>query len=122
MYTTYGYYVNKYCFGSPVVSSAADFQKLLLEAESCIDAFTFNRCRELKEVPDDVQRCCCELIEIINKCNQKIEQSGGISSEKNKNYSVTYESTQNLKAQLEADKTSIIKKWLANTGLLYRGC
>lgn len=121
MYTTYDYYINQYCFGSPVISSAADFQKCLLQAESCIDVLTFNRCKTMQKVPEAVQKCCCELVELIKKHNDKMQQAG-VTSEKNKNYSISYESTQSLNQQFEKDKASVIERWLACTGLLYRGC
>ncbi len=121
-YTTFEYYSNEYCGGKPVVI-ATDFPKLLLNAQSIIDMYTFNRIRELSTVLDDIQYCCCELIERINSYESRLKENpSGITSEKIKNYSVSYESSENMKKKFEDDTRNIVYKWLGRTGLLYRGC
>ena len=120
-YTSYDYYANSYCSGEPVVEATA-FPKLLLKAQSIIDMYTFNRLKNEK-ISEEVQNCCCELIESINTYENRIsENPSGISSEKIKNYSVTYESSENIKRKFEDDYKNIIHRWLGRTGLLFRGC
>ena len=121
-YTSFSYYANEYCCGKPVVESA-DFHKLLIKAQGIIDMYTFNRLKESAEIVDEVQNCCCELVECINTYENGIsEKPSGVSSEKIKNYSVTYESTENMKQRYDKEVTNIVHKWLGRTGLLYRGC
>lgn len=120
-YTTYDYYSNEYSMGEAVVDSA-DFSKLLIQAQSIIDLYTFNRLNTMTDIPEAVQNCCCELIELLQENKERQSTSSGIASEKNNNYSVTYESSEDLNHQLESNKTMIVNKWLSNTGLMYRGC
>ena len=121
-YTSYEYYANTYCGGKPVVI-AADFPKLLLKAQSIMDLYTFNRIRILNTFSEDIQNCCCELVETIYCYNKKQDGNpNGISSEKNKNYSVTYESTASMKQKFEFETNEIVFRWLESTGLLYRWC
>lgn len=107
--------------GEAVVDSA-DFPKLLMQAQSIIDLYTFNRLNTMTDIPEAVQNCCCELIELLQENKERQSTSSGIASEKNNNYSVTYESSEALNHQLESNKTMIVNKWLSNTGLMYRGC
>jgi hypothetical protein len=121
-YTSFSYYANEYCCGKPVVESA-DFHKLLIKAQGIMDMYTFNRLKENAEIVDEVQNCCCELVECINTYENGIsEKPSGVSSEKIKNYSVTYESTENMKQRFDNEVANIVHKWLGGTGLLYRGC
>lgn len=121
-YTSYDYYANTYCGGKPVVI-AADFPKLLIKAQSIIDLYTFNRIRALNTFSEEIQNCCCELVETIYAYNKKQEGNlNGISSEKNKNYSVTYESSASIKQKFEFETNEIVFRWLESTGFLYRGC
>ncbi|MBS5620427.1 hypothetical protein [Eubacterium sp.] len=120
-YTTYDYYSNNYCSGEPVVDAAV-FPKLLLKSQSIIDMYTFDRLKNA-DISEEVQNCCCELVESINAYENRLnENPRGISSEKIKNYSVTYESAENMKRKFEDDSLNIIHRWLGRTGLLFRGC
>lgn len=121
MYTTYDYYANEYCACGNIVVDAADFRKLMLEVQSIIDVYTFGRCRNMSEIPIEIQNCCCELVELVSEYNDKLKKASGVSSEKNNNYSVTYISPEVYTSQFEADKAGIVYRWLSNTGLLYRG-
>lgn len=121
-YTTFDYYANTYCGGEPVVQATV-FPKMLLKSQSIIDMHTFNRLKIYNVQPEEVQNCCCELIESINAYENRIKENpSGISSEKIKNYSVTYESAENMKKKFEDDSINIIHRWLGRTGLLFRGC
>lgn len=98
------------------------FRKLLLEAQSLMDVYTFNRLKKMTEYSEEIQNCCCELVEIISDYQKrKNENPTNVSSEKIKNYSVTYESSENINRTYESDKRKVIYKWLAGSGLLYRG-
>ena len=102
---------------------SADFHKLLIKAQGIIDMYTFNRLKGNTKIVDEVRNCCCDLIECINTYENEIsEKPSGVSSEKIKNYSVTYESTENMKQRYDKEVANIVHKWLGRTGLLYRGC
>ncbi len=121
-YISYDYYANTYCGGKPVVL-ASDFPKLLIKAQSIMDLYTFNRIRAFDTFSENVQNCCCELVEVISTYNKKQnENPNGVSSEKNKNYSVTFESAASIKQRFEIETNEIVFRWLEATGLLYRGC
>lgn len=119
-YIDYNFYKNEYC-GS-MEFTAENFRKCLIKAQSLIDMYTFNRCKNMQNIPSEVKYCCCELIELTEKYQEKVSMQSGISSEKIKNYSVTYESSNNLETQLKESEKQVIYKWLENTGLIYRGC
>ncbi|MFQ9516724.1 MAG: hypothetical protein ACLRZ9_12995 [Eubacterium sp.] len=121
-YISYDYYANEYCGGEPVVI-AADFPKLLIKAQSIIDLYTFNKIRTFNTFSKDIKYCCCELVEVIHNYNVKQEGNpNGVSSEKNKNYSITYESSESIKEKFESETKEVVFRWLESTGLLYRGC
>lgn len=121
-YTSYDYYANEYCGGKPVVI-AADFHKLLMKAQSIIDLYTFKRIKELGTFSEEIQNCCCELVEVIHSYETKQKGNpNGVSSEKNKNYSITYESSESIKQKFEIEANEVAFRWLEGTGLLYRGC
>ena len=62
---------------------SADFHKLLIKAQGIMDMYTFNRLKENAEIVDEVQNCCCELVECINTYENGIsEKPSGVSSEK----------------------------------------
>ena len=121
-YVTYEYYANEYCGCGATIVSAENFHKYLLQAQSVIDLHTFGRCKKLKDIPDEIKNCCCEIVELIGSYEDIINTYGGVSSEKNNNYSVTYESSETLKNRLEDGKIQAVYRWLEHTGLLYRGC
>lgn len=95
-----------------------DFDKLELQARIVVDLYTLNRIKELEVISEKVKYAVCELIDYMSK----LEENDGkeIASETVDKYSVTYV-TSNDKDTVKAKQKDIIKKWLAHTGLMYRG-
>lgn len=115
-YVDYAYYSDTY---KGAVIDAASFDLYARKATQEIKKYTLNRVQK-DSIPDEVKMCCCELVKLLYKSDQ--EDAKGIASEKVGEYSVTYTSPEAREKQLAASTTNIIYKWLAMTGLLYRGC
>lgn len=120
-YADYEYYTETYLLGRSAAVSAADFNFYAMQASTVIDRYTFGNI-DAENVPEAVQSCCCELAEILcAEKTSKAAQKEGIASESVQGWSQSYESkatrhTASLCAQREC-----IRRWLANTGLLYSG-
>lgn len=136
-YADYDYYKNT-CFGTAV--QEADFNRLVLKASAFLDYFTMNKARENAEL-DEIKQACCALAEIY----QEIETAQalahkGLSSSLNSNaepelqsqtvnkWTKNYRSggdsavsAYNAASQLETKLTETAQRYLAHTGLLYRG-
>ena len=135
-YADYGYYTGEY--GGKMISEA-DFPVYSGKASDRIAAMTFGRLEDSvpEEYSDNVKRCCCELAECIFTYagisdGSAFEGAGGIASETNGKYSVTFRSgAERLSAVsvmlhggtsgLEDIYADIIRRHLGRTGLLYRG-
>lgn len=117
--TTYAdltYYTETY---KGAVLDAASFDLYAGIATHTIKLYTFNRVDE-NNIPDEVKKCCCELSELYYKSGQ--EDTKGVASEKVGEYSISYVNPETREKLLNASTVSIIYRWLALTGLLYRGC
>jgi len=113
------YYTETYLAGKEAVIDTASFTYYARGATMLIGIHTFNRVTD-DNIPEEVKMCCCELVETLFNADK--EDAKGIASEKVGEYSVTYTSPEAKEKQLAASTASIIYKWLAMTGLLYRGC
>lgn len=103
----------------------ADFNRLAIKASVIVRQKTFGNIDESKSISDEVQFCVCDLVEALySRKERDINSNGtasGIASEKDGNWSVTYESSESVKKADEKQENDIIIQWLANTGLLYSG-
>lgn len=103
----------------------AEFNRLAIKASAIVRAKTFGNIDESKPISDNVQFCVCDLVEVLHyrkEHNSDISGStNGIASEKDGSWSVTYESSENVKKADSKQENDIIVQWLANTGLLYAG-
>ena len=115
-YADFAYYAGTY---KGAVIDTASFHKYARRATLEIRKYTFNRVDE-SNIPDEVKMCCCEVAEVIHKSDQ--EDTKGIASEKVGEYSVSYVSPEAKEKMLSVSVRSIIYNWLADTGLVYRGC
>ena len=115
-YADYAYYTDTY--GGAVIDTAS-FNLYAGKATQKIKLYTFNRIAD-DSIPDEAKMCCCELAELIFRADK--EDTKGIASEKVGEYSVTYTSPEAKEKQLSKSTSDIIYRWLAMTGLLYRGC
>lgn len=115
-YADSAYYTGTY---KGAVIDAASFDSYARKATQIIKQFTFNRVDE-NTIPDEVKMCCCDVAEIIYKADKS--RHSGKTAEKTGEASVSYESDANIDEKLEKDTAKTIHNWLADTGLLYRGC
>ena len=98
--------------GKEAVINAASFDFYARKATQLINQQTFGN---ISEVTDNIKNCCCEVAESF----YKQDNDKGITSEKVGNYSVS----KNVKsgADYSSDRTGIIRSYLLDTGLLYKG-
>lgn len=117
VYADSDFYTNEYSGVAGVTASH------LLKASQIIDLYTFGNVKD--DVPESVRMCCCEVAEILQKYDSYAytDKSGRITSEKVGDLAMSYEavSVEKVSAQRDKEIRSAIYRWLANTGLLYRG-
>lgn len=119
-YTDEMYYINDYLKGrKPVITTG--FLFYARSASQVIDRYTFNRLKDIEEIPEPVQMCCFELAESECRREKQQKEAGGKTSEKIGTYSVSFASAQESIAATSREQCSIIMKWLADTGLCYQG-
>lgn len=114
-YVDFNFYRNVY-HGTQI--KADDFLNAEMQAEAFVDGITFGRIRKLEEIPDCVKKAICSAAEemdrfISGKKNQ-------IKSESNDGYSVTYADAMSENSCRNAMKSDV-RRWLAGTGLMYKG-
>ena len=119
-YTDEMYYINDYLKGrKPVITTGFPFY--VRSASQIIGRYTFNRLKDAAEIPEAVQMCCCELAESECRMEKQQKESGGKTSEKIGTYSVSFGSVQESAQATAKEQRNIVMKWLADTGLCYRG-
>ena len=91
--------------------SGAELERSLRRANAYIGALML---RSPFPIPDEVKYAVCEIADMYNTEDSR----SGIVSENNDGYSVTYDKS--LTAESKAYNIAVL--YLANTGLLYRGC
>lgn len=119
-YTNEMYYINDYLKGrKPIITTG--FLFYARSASQVIDRYTFNHLKDVAEIPEEVQMCCCELAESEYRREKQQKESGGKTSEKNGTYSVSFSSAQESATAISREQRNIVMKWLADTGLCYQG-
>ena len=121
MYADYNFYENNFK-GTLVPFEVYDsFNR---EASVFIDYITLNRTKNLEKIPDEVKMATCTVIEYM----YRITDGTGItplqlkSSESIGDYQVSYQSSQRTPiVEVETLYYQAAKRYLAHTGLLYRG-
>lgn len=110
MLVDFDFYKNTY--GGKV--SETDFPTLEIQAAMTVKYYTFNRVTSSNE---NVRFAVCDLVDYL----YQLKQTGGkeISSESVSTHSVSY--VVDEKNTVDKKKKDIIKKYLAHTGLMYRG-
>lgn len=91
-----------------------DFPRLSLRASEYIDAHTGGVIPRLSAIPEEVQKATCAVAEKI----QTYESEAEVASESVGSYSVTYKTSE---ATYEQELGKVLRLYLGNTGLLYRG-
>lgn len=115
-YATYEYYVSSY--GGDLSSDA--FSKQIGKASAFISYLTMGRSTG---ETDAEQMAACAVADVYAASAGRLT-SGGISSENNDGYSVTYADAVNgeaIEETVNRRAAAAARMYLANTGLLYRG-
>lgn len=94
----------------------ADFDRFRFRAEKEIDIVTHDRCKNIENIPEELNRCMFELIEYLSK-NTKNGSVSAVSSFGNDGYSVSYVDQKTATQQIY----DIIYTYLSSTGLMYCG-
>lgn len=134
MYADYKYYTEVY--GGD--ASEDEFRRYAARASAYIDYYTFGRAQACPQL-DGVKMACCALAELYCQIEtakktaaagiaRSLSSDGEIKSETVGSYSVTYEGgaeSASKAAKLAAESEQMLadtaRRYLAGTGLLYRG-
>ena len=108
-YVDYNFYKDTY--GGNIPQDV--FNKFSIKASKYIDYVTFNR---IKEVTENIKLATCEITNILYEYDKK--GNSEIKSEGAGKYSVTYSDSNKT---IDQRKYDVVKIYLGNTGLLYRG-
>ena len=119
VYADSDFYTREYLSGRQAVISPALFPYYARKASSYIDQYTFGGI-DADNVPEVVKMCCCELAETIFRLENS-PSFNGVTSERVGDISRTYESGEAKQQNLNSSIKDVIRAWLLNTGLLYRG-
>ena len=117
-YADYAFYVEQYK-GARI--SVQEFPVLSERASEYIDYITKGKATDT----DAVKRACCAMAESLQMAEKvyttAAQGTGEIASESVGSYSVTYRSGADVARESEAELHRIALRYLAHTGLLYRG-
>lgn len=112
----YVFYTTEYLRGKESVIPEKEFAYYASNAERDILTATYGRAGF---TTDEEKMCVCELAEIEYVSDNEKHKS--VVSEKVGGYSVTYENSEQIISRAAQQQNKAILRWLANTGLLYRG-
>ncbi len=118
-YADYDFYVNVY-HGNAIAES--EFERLESRAEDELNAMTFYRIPGMDArimtdlLATNIRKAVCAIAE-LQSTGESLEV--GISSESNDGYSVSY--TQTARKDVEAQQRTAAARYIADSGLLYRG-
>lgn len=119
VFADYNFYKSEYLCGKNAVIDTASFDFYARKATQMIKTYTFNNIDE-SNIPECVKLCCCEVAELLYK-DENSTNTKSISSERVGDVSVSYESADNQRQALSKNIRTVIRSWLADSGLLYRG-
>lgn len=119
IYADERFYHDAYLCGKNAVITS-DYGYFFREASLIIDRYTFGNINS-ENIPQAVKMCCCELAENLFSENKSLTENAGIQSESVGGWSRNYTSKSEILTNSKAEQKRIIYKWLADTGLLYRG-
>lgn len=119
VYADEEFYNNAYLCGKTAVVTS-DCRYFFREASLIIDRYTWGKINP-ENVPQAVKMCCCELAENIFSRDRILSKNNGISSESVGGWSVSYTSQSDVNADFRKTAKDVVFRWLADTGLLYRG-
>ena len=106
-YITEGEY--KELLGATSVPS--NFKNLNIQASNYINYKTFGRV-DKDNVPEQVQYVTCLIIDLIDEQNTKLSEIGNLKSQNIEGWSESYSTPEEIKADYEDKKYSILKQYL----------
>ena len=117
IYADAAYYADTFynSLQEPVIAPE-DRQMYLRKASAFLDSL-FVRQKPEEPYLEEVKNACCEIAD----CFYTEEKREGIVSENNAGYSVTYAKSSSGLNMTQHKAYAIAQRYLANTGLLYRG-
>lgn len=128
MYANYGYYKSNYLLDREPVVPENDFPFWEKQAQRILNQYTFNRLvLATGLLTDEVKDCTCELTELLYQADKSAQQAAGqggvLQSYSNDGESGTFDLSQSTFTEEGKAKKAreIIRRYLGNTGLLYRG-
>lgn len=125
MYADYDYYVESYLLGRQPTIPEKTFRYYEKHAEKEIDRVTFKRVKGMKETPEEVKDCVCDVAELLYKAEQYggSDAPGPLASYGNDGETGTYDLSQSVYTEEGKCKKikEIIGRHLGNTGLMYLG-
>ena len=113
----FAYYKHMFLLGGETKIPQGEFSHLAVEAMQEIKTATFGA-DVPSEFEENIKMCCCALAQVIFADSQN---SGGKTSEKVGTYSVSFESSAAKLQKFKEDKRAVIRRYLADTGLLFSG-
>lgn len=118
-YADNAFYTDTYLAGKEAVIDAASFNFYARQATQSIKLQTFYRIPD-SNIPEEVKMCCCEVAELAY-IRDKSKNNKNVASEKVGSYSTEYKTSEQAEKEYADAAGNAISKWLAMTGLLYRG-
>ena len=116
--TDYTFYKDNYLLEREAVLDAASFPFWERKACNIVRSLTFGNIDENQKIPEKIQKCVCEVAELLYIHKERAKTSD-VASEKVGDYSVSYRAqTDN---ERKAEISNVVSEWLADTGLLYCG-
>ena len=113
----FAYYKHMFLLGGETKIPQGEFSHLAFEAMQEIKTATFGA-DVPSEFEENIKMCCCALAQVMFADSQN---SGGKTSEKVGTYSVSFESSAAKLQKFKEDKRAVIRRYLADTGLLFSG-
>jgi hypothetical protein len=113
VYVDYSFYTQQF---KGTAIAAVNFDRLALRASEVIDQVTFDQAGAITDelIINKIKMAACAVAEEM----QSLEEAGGaVESERVGSYSITYLS----KVPAEVRLVNAAKRYLWNTGLMYRG-
>ena len=113
----FAYYKHMFLLGGETKIPQGEFSHLAVEAMQEIKTATFGA-DVPSEFEENIKMCCCALAQVMFADSQN---SGGKTSEKVGTYSVSFESSAAKLQKFKEDKRAVIRRNVADTGLLLSG-
>lgn len=125
-YADFDFYQN--VFHGTQFQDEETFDSFAVKAADMLDVFTWQRIPKLEEkmLPEyliaTIRKAVCAMAECEETSNPaSLGISAGITSESNDGYSVSFGNAQQAQEQYEDSMKQIAYRYLAESGLLYRG-